>query len=337
MLKIFQRNWPLFILAALSFLFFAKLFIPQSKIFVTPEFGMSDLWHQNLPYRFLLKEALSQGRLPLWTDKIGMGFPLFAEGQVAALSLVNLIPTIFLPAVTSFNISFILIFLILSISTYLFVREIGISKEGAFLSAIALTFSARVVTQLNHPNILLTFAFLPLSLFLIEKYKKTKKTFWLFLLSFVLSQQVLSGHLQMAFYGWLLVGGFWVFSPPKAGSEFGKVRVRGVRRVIPLALAMSLALGLSAVQLLPSWEFIQNSNRAIGVAEEIDAFPFRLKHLLLFLRPTILGTPADASYPLNANKEGLFGENSVYIGLIPLALGGLGVFWGFGKKVKKGK
>ena len=328
MRKSLEKYWPIVILTVLSILFFTKLFYPQSKIFVTPEFGMSDLWHFNLPYRFLLKEALSEGHLPLWTDKIGMGFPLFAEGQVAALSLVNLVPTLLFSAVTSFNISFVLIFLLLSISTFLFCKEIGISKTGALFSSIALTFSAKVVTQLNHPNILLTFAFLPLCLLLIEKYRKDKRAIWLLVLSFFLSQQILSGHLQMAFYCWIFLIIYWIFSLKS---------LKQPKRLIPLALAMVLAIGLSAVQLLPSWEFVGQSNRAVGVAEEIDAFPFRLKHLALFLRPNFFGTPADATYPLNAVQEGLFGESSVYIGIIPLVLGGLGVFWGFRERVKKGK
>src|SRR3989338_2691243 len=92
------------ILAALVLVFFSRLFMPQLSIFITPEYGRSDITHFNLPIKFFLSESLKRGQLPLWSKNIDTGYPLFAESQIGALFLPNLVLFRFLPFMLAFNI-----------------------------------------------------------------------------------------------------------------------------------------------------------------------------------------------------------------------------------------
>jgi len=56
---------------------------------VTPDYGLSDVWNFNYPLKNLLSESLKQGKIPFWTDMIGNGFPIAAEGQIGAFSPIN--------------------------------------------------------------------------------------------------------------------------------------------------------------------------------------------------------------------------------------------------------
>ena len=47
------------------------------------------LWNLDIPkidypLAVFFHEALRPGRLPLWNDRLGLGFPLYAEGQIGA-------------------------------------------------------------------------------------------------------------------------------------------------------------------------------------------------------------------------------------------------------------
>jgi len=78
------------------FLFFIALlfFLPylsSNKIPYEGDLTGSDLTELNLPYRFLAKEALRQGHVPLWTNAFADGFPLLAEGQAGVFYPLNIL------------------------------------------------------------------------------------------------------------------------------------------------------------------------------------------------------------------------------------------------------
>ena len=64
--------------------------------------GMT-LWNLDLPkidspLAVFFHEALAAGRLPLWNDRLGLGFPLYAEGQIGAFYPPNWAPVPARPA-----------------------------------------------------------------------------------------------------------------------------------------------------------------------------------------------------------------------------------------------
>ena len=94
-----------------------------------------------------------------------------------------------------------------------------------------------------------------------------------------------------------------------------------------LALAVAGAIALAAVQLLPTAEYLLQSQRSAAVEYEAAmAFSFWPWRFLSLFAPEMFGNPVQADFWGSAN----YWEDAIYIGLLPvlLALGSLlRYFW----------
>lgn len=145
-----------------------------------------------------------------------------------------------------------------------------------------------------------------------------------------LAMLLLAGHAQIAWYTLLLAfmwaaGMGWTKSSENQalqGSnllavDFGK-RMRGVGDIWGrLALALILAAGLAAIQLLPTAEYLLQSQRSSQVdmdfALNYSFWPWRF---LTLLAPDMFGNPTRGDYWGYGN----YWEDAVYIGVLPLLL-----------------
>jgi len=323
------KLWPIGLILLLNVIFFGRLFINR-EVFYTPGFGTSDLIDQNIPFRKILIDSLKQGKLPLWVSQMGQGFPLFAEGQVGALNLFNLIPSLIFPLDISLNVTYFLIFSLLAISTYLYIRRLGLSSGAGLLAALALTFSAKTVVSLHHLNLLLSFSFFVLCLFIVESFLQSQKKPWLLFLAFSFSQLIFAGHPQILFYSALFLGlyiGFrclCCFETHRLETfEVSRPKPRRFTILMMLLAAFLLGLLASLPQLLPTLQLAKDSTRVSG-SLSFEPYPLRLKDFLMFLRPDFFGNPRYGSYPINGAAEGFFWENELHIGLLPFVLSILG-------------
>lgn len=141
-----------------------------------------------------------------------------------------------------------------------------------------------------------------------------------------LAMQLLAGHAQTSWYTWLLAflwAGFWGWcqgdgmQPIAAGGNFSN-RLQGLLASwLRLGFALLLAIGLASVQLLPTGEYLLQSQRSSAVeftfALQYSAWPWRF---LSLLAPNLFGNPAQGDYWGYAN----FWEDALYFGLLPLLL-----------------
>ncbi len=314
-----MKQWARDIVATLLItsvivLFFLPLFWPTQQLLVTPDFGKSDSWHFSFATKYALWESLHEGKLPLWSDKIGDGFPLFAEGQIGTFFLPNLILFTFVgDPVLAYNLSLVVTVLILAWGTYAWLRLLKLSPVPSIFGSLTFTLSGIVILQLPHITLLQGFSILPWFMALTQKIfeKPTRRVIGI--AAFVLSQQILAGFPQATFLTLLLAGSF---------ALWRVMNTRGAGRLLSFACAVLLGFGLSAIQLIPSYEFLQQTTLPKGLPPEIASyFSFPLKHLASFLNPFALGDPAIGSYPHFAQMNGsIFWENTGYVGLLPLIL-----------------
>lgn len=333
--KIWLEFWPILILLVLVLLYFLRLFYPTLSVFVTPDFGGSDLLHFNYPVREFLAQSLKKGQLPLWTTLLGTGFPLFAEGQIGSLFLLNWITSLASSLALNLNFSYLFYFALIAVFTYLFALELNLGKWGSLLASLVFTFSGVNLTHLSHINQLAVTALLPLQFYLLERFiKKSTVAFqsqekvkfgWLLLFSLVTSQSILAGYLQISVYILIALTVYFVlrlFSV--AAMNLGK-KGKLLLLINPLGWfigSLLLSLGLSLVQLLPSWELAELSLRGGGLPGEIlSLYPYPPQHLLTFLNPNWFGTPVDGTYPKYGEDWGIYWENTAYVGIVPLFLG----------------
>lgn len=147
-----------------------------------------------------LASELREGRLPLWTDLIGCGFPIFAEGQIAALYPLNLLFYGLLPFKIAYNYSTLFHFWLGGLFCYLFARSLNLSRIGSFLASFIYLFGSCQGGYFYNMNSQKTVIWFPLVLLLMERLLKTRNWLYVLWIGIIFGVQINAGYLQIAFY-----------------------------------------------------------------------------------------------------------------------------------------
>jgi len=116
-----ERRKDLFFIFLLAFL----LFLPFALLILTnrffPDTGMvyNDMTSFYFALKSWYKNQLMVGQFPFWTNLVGNGYPVFAEGEIGALYPLNILFYFFLPTLLAFNLNLFLHFLLAAVFTYL--------------------------------------------------------------------------------------------------------------------------------------------------------------------------------------------------------------------------
>ena len=97
--------------------------------------------------------------------------------------------------------------------------------------------------------------------------------------------------------------------------------VRSFPKVISTISVGTAAVGavlLSAVQVLPLMEFVSQSDTVAAAANQRFIHPLPIKHLLTLINPFVFGDPSRGTYPVYSENWGMFWENMLYVGIIPI-------------------
>lgn len=267
-----------------------------------------DVIRQLYPWKVLAIDIIKSGEIPFWNPYNFSGSPLLANFQSSVFYPLNAL-FLFFPEIISWSILVIIQPLFAGFFTYLFAREIGISKTGSFFSSIGYSYSLFMTIFVEYNTIGQTILWLPLLLFLIEKILK-RVTFWkLIFFTVSISSLFFAGHLQIASFTFTFVFIYAVFRILTA-NVIKKKRFY----LLNFLLLLILGLGISSVQLFPTFELINFSARTNQnyqfLIEKLLIQPYQL---IVFLSPDFFGNPATRNYLLSDSYPG----NAVYIGLIP--------------------
>ncbi|MFC1599713.1 YfhO family protein [Patescibacteria group bacterium] len=215
---------------------------------------------QNLPNKFILFEYLINGEFPLWNPYIFMGFPLLADIQVGALYLPNILSfALFDHFIQSYNFLAVLHLVIAQVGMYLFLREEGFKRPSAFIGAFAFAFSGAVMRKLPFINMVEIIALVPLFLYVLLRFVKKPKFLWIALGSLIFAFMVFAGHPPSIGY-FLIIGVTYLV----AHYLFH----RKINVIYGFLLMIAIGVLLSAVQILPFLNLIQQSARSgIELAE----------------------------------------------------------------------
>jgi hypothetical protein len=221
--------------------------------------GLGGPWLWNLdmpridyPLAVFFHDALAQGRLPLWNDQLGLGFPLYAEGQIGAFYPPNWLIYL-LPPLPALDLSRVLHLAVAGVGTGLLTLRLSGSRAGALLAAAGAVLAGGVVAKLQWTNLVAAYAWLPWVLLpLVRRPAATRRG--LVAAGILWGFQALAGHPNT----WLLTG-----------IAAAVLLATGARRQSLRHLAAFGALGVAvgAVQLLPTFLLTTLSVRATGLSE----------------------------------------------------------------------
>ncbi len=276
----------------------------------------SDIVSFIYPFRILAIDMLKGGNWPLWNPYILSGTPLLANFQTAIFYPTTLLYFIFHSPI-AWSISILLQPLFSLIFMFLFLYNIFKKYIPAFFGAAVFSFNAFATVWLAYNTHGHTAYWLPLELFIIDKFIETRKLFLIFLLVISFALQLFSGYPQIMLYslGIVLV---WVI------YRFNTIPKK-VRKFTYILLFLSLIGGLllSAIQLFPAAEFLNRSNRFVDttiLAANGGFLP--IKQLITLLIPDFFGNPVTINYW----GAGFYDNFAGYAGITTVVLSIFSVF-----------
>lgn len=277
---------------------------------------------QFIPWTQFLYDSILEGSFPLWNPYNGFGVPFIANHQSAAFYPLN---WLLFPIYLISGINGLAVGMTLMIPLHLSIGGIGITKIlqkfnlstfSQFVGAIIFAFSGYALTRLSFISMIWTYAWLPWIIYASMQLKGINQKGGLrriVILGLLIGVQLLAGHAQTSFYS-ILLGLLFVLI-----YRF-RTLTSQLRKLIAYGIAILISFFIAAIQVLPTYELLQNSQRSSEVGYELavstSLWPGRL---ITILFGNFWGNP-------NYNRflsGGSFWEENLYLGVIPVLLFGI--------------
>ena len=302
------------LLALLVLATFAQA-LPPSRVFF--ERDIHSYWYS---HRAALRTAVAEGALPLWNPWVGFGAPFLADAS-SELAYPPTWLTWPLPLPAQFELFVIGHSLLAAAGGFVLARRLGLAPVAGAVAGISYALAGPLLSAVGLYHHFAGAAWLPWLLWALEGMLRRPGRGPALALGLVSAAQVLAGSGDLVLMTALLALG-------RALLEFGRrpARVALVPVARGLALAAALALGISAVQWLPTVERAVHGFRA---AQDLRTRAYWSLHpwsLVDLAVPRLVSqaelSPA-ARQLLFEGREPLL--SCIYVGVVTLALAGLGL------------
>ncbi|HEX9491834.1 MAG TPA: hypothetical protein VGA33_01095, partial [Thermoanaerobaculia bacterium] len=231
----------------------AVALIFSDVLFFGSGFYVRDVYHHYLPSRFVLRSAVQAGEFPSWNRFYSAGQPLAANPGFQAFYPGTWLA--FLPSfLLGFNLEIILHVALAAIGMFLLLRSMELRVESALFGAIAFGFGGAILSLTNLIPFLTSVAWWPW----IVMFARQRR--W-GLLALSLGMMFLAAEQSVIVQTVILLICAPHPGPLPVGEGAAKRRVRVV-------VALLLALGIAAVQIIPALDLKRDSGRAQALSYE---------------------------------------------------------------------
>lgn len=257
-----------------------------------------DTYSYYFPQKAFYADQLQSGDVPLWNPLVGHGYPVVAESQTGVFYPPNLLLYRLLDVNSAYNASHLLHYVLAFLATWLLARRMGLGAPGAALCAIVFVYGW------FPPRVCLEWAiiggvYIPWCAWCVESYLQAGRLRYLLGVSAGLAVFLLAGHFNLAFITVATIAAYaplrvWlageeedckrqIGGAPKRKSAICTRALRPLAQPVQFAIcnrrcfsttaavlgAILLGFALAAIQLLPTWELKQLSQRsAVGDAHD---------------------------------------------------------------------
>jgi membrane protein YfhO len=244
---------------------------------------LNDLALQVVPWAEQVRESWKSLHVPLWNARSGSGYPLLANGQSSALSILRLI-ALPLSLGHSFTAEAAMKLLIALTFTYLYCRKRGWSELASVAGSIAFGFSTFVIVWLHFPIVSAT-CFFPAAMFALELLAE-RITYRRFVFAAaVWTLMIFGGHPETVahvfFFSLLTV--IWMLFVERPFATWRDA----ARFVVALGGALAVAAILASPFLAPFAEGIKKSKRF----QELQVMPNEIGYYSDWASKVILIAP----------------------------------------------
>jgi len=304
-MKNIRSAWPVFILAMLSFVYFADLFISKEI------FSFRDLSRYYYPLRLFSVELIKSGNFPFWNPYIACGHPLFATLQSVVLYPLSIIYYIG-NFDTAFNLFIVLHVFLGGLFFYFLMKDLKYSKAASLISAMVFSYGGYLISVINLTTTLASAIWFPLVFLFYKRLIERGKIGYLILTSVFLGIMFLGGEPTPLYSTIFLLGLYTLIVSFSDGKKL-------LKNLLLYTLCIALFALLFSFQILPLWELVSLSDRTYSSFDKATFWSFHPRNVVNFLLPFFHGPPLLRSYdePSPLTQDWLLLS---YLGIMPTIL-----------------
>jgi hypothetical protein len=270
---------------------------------------------QFFPWMEYAIQQILHGNLPLWNPYNGWGAPFLANYQSAIFYPPNWILIIFYLIHPTQGLFFgytVLLILHLQLGGVGFFRllsKLELNQTAKILGSMIFILSGYLINRINFISMVWAMVWAPWIIKgVYDLFRKNHKSFKMVRLNLIIpiTMQLFAGHAQTTYYTLLVSGIFfialWI-------SHSHKVKL-----ISTYFLNILFSVGISAIQLIPTAEYLIQSQRSDEVgfayATNFSLWPWRLISIVF---PDFWGNPSYSRYLGGGN----YWEDHIYLGVFP--------------------
>jgi hypothetical protein len=219
----------------------------------------------------LKKVHEQEGTLPQWVPYLFAGMPSAGSLLYAPYSYFPNVALAPLGRVIKGPLFMVLHYVLGGLGLFLFLRRKGVANVAALFGGIAFMITPYMITMLvfGHGSQMMTAAYIPLVLWAVDRLLEKFSLLNLGLAGLIMGFMLQRGHIQIAYYGLMLLGLYLLY------YVFLALRRKQTARVPPMVGgflgAVTIAFALAAILFLPLREYTPYSIR--GAASALEATP----------------------------------------------------------------
>lgn len=312
--------YPVFLFLVLAAPFASILLHPAGRVMGHPECDNPSAYYFINEYA---AKCWREGTVPLWNPYIMLGLPFIGEGQASVFHPLSFL-FIFLNTGIAINWLIAISFVLTGLFFYGYLRALKLGQPAAWCGGVVWSFSNVMISRIyaGHLNILLTFISIPMLMMFWELYRASGKLRHLAGVSLAYGLMILAYYPQYL-YTFSLFFLFYVLIQSAFTIRDKASALREGREVLRLGLFILLGIGLGAIQLLPSMDFVSRSFRQHSSLAYCGIFSYPPENILTLIAPTFFGTRYNTSPGLYWGRN-YFWEMYIYLGLLPLVMAAVG-------------
>lgn len=297
--------------------FWQLLFTPNTYM----PAGGGDLASFLYPVYHYAARTLKRGIIPLWNPYLYGGAPFVGDIQSGLFYPVNLLVFLLVPELTYpiMELLAVLHFSLAGAFMYLCLRylkpQARLNRLAALGGAVAFMFSDLFITHFGNLNMIAVAAWLPLIFLFYHRAMLERRLSRAACAGLFFGIATLAGHIQITLFIALALTLYTAYQIATAPSPFSILH----SPLSNLVLTAAVALGVSALVLLPSYEMASHTLRADLDYSQASMYSLSPGQLIGLLAPNFFGRdPRHYWSPWDRVEVG-------YIGVLPLVLALLAV------------
>jgi len=316
--NIFQKYWPVFVIAVLWFIFsspyFIKGLIPFPSTYLVSNFApwsasygmpvknnaMPDVITQIFPWKTITVDSWKSGEIPLWNPLSFSGSVHAGNYQTAVFSPFTLL-FFFLSFIDAWSVMILLQPLLAGFGMFFLLKALGQSNKASLLGSIGFMFCGFMTTWMAYGTLGYALLYLPFIAWSISRYIKRNIWYMPIIGSLGVACSFFSGHFQISLYVLAIAFLYCLSESHRTGSW---------KRGIVMLIALCSGICIAAPQLFLTFDAFQASVRSLYTNSQ-EVIPWQ--YLVTLISPDFYGNPVTRN-----DWFGHYAEWASYIGIVPL-------------------